>query len=160
MNTATSPDPVDLLKAELAAAPLSRRYSDDELEAVYALAYSQIQQNHHAAALPLFAFLTQYAPTNLHYLMGLGMCFQKLGEFEAAVQVYSFIGVLDEEAFDASLHVAECLLFLQQTSSATALLTLLVQQAKDVGAETIVSTRAAALLDLLGKKQEGASLER
>lgn len=139
------------LRSALAAAPLSRRYTPGELETVYAFAHAQLARRRFAEALPIFAFLTQYAPTALPYLGGLGLCLRQSGRHDDAIQVYSFIGMLAPEALDASLQVAYCLLVQQRHDAAIGLLGLLARHAVTPGTVHPAITRATALLALLGQ---------
>ncbi|WP_267847031.1 tetratricopeptide repeat protein [Robbsia betulipollinis] len=145
------------LRAALAAAPLSQRYTSGELETVYAFAHAQLARRRFAEALPIFAFLTQYAPTALSYLDGLGCCLQQLGRHDDAIQVYAFIGMLAPEALDASLQLAHCLLAQQRHEAALGLLGLLARHAAAPGAAHPASARAAGLLALLGQPPAGGA---
>src|SRR5690349_8738507 len=73
----------------------AKRFSKDELEAVYALAHNLFSSGKFDEALKYFAFLTLYAPTDPKYLLGLAASQQMARQFEAAIQTYSFLTLLD-----------------------------------------------------------------
>jgi tetratricopeptide (TPR) repeat protein len=140
---------VSKLRADVAAAPYSSRYSRDELETMYAIAYSHCTHSRFDVALPLFKLLTIYAPTTAHYISGLGLCLQRLGLYTDAVVVYGYVEALEPEKLLTALRVAECLLSLQQVEEASELLGVIVQNAAHTGIESVESSRAAAMLALL-----------
>lgn len=146
------------LRAALAAAPLSARYTAGELETVYAFAHAQLARQRYAEALPIFAFLTQYAPTALPYLAGLGLCLQQVGRHDDAIQVHSFIALLAPQDLHASLEIAQSLLAQHRHDAAIDLLGLLARQAAAPGEAHPAATRAAALLTLLGAAPAGSAV--
>jgi len=148
---------VSKLRADVAAATYSSRYSPDELETMYAIAYSHCTHSRFDVALPLFKLLTIYAPTTAHYISGLGLCLQRLGLYTDAVVVYGYVEMLEPDKLLTALRVAECMLSLQQVEEASELLGVIVQHAAQTGIDSVESTRAAAMLALLANissKQE------
>jgi len=140
---------VNKLRADVAAAPYSSRYSRDEMETMYAIAYAHCTHARFDMAMPLFKLLTIYSPTTAHYISGLGLCLQRLELYEDAVTVYGYADMLEPDNLLTGLRVAECMLSLQQVEEASELLGLIVQHAAQTGVESVESTRAAAMLALL-----------
>lgn len=135
------------LYADLEALPSSKRMSKEQLEVMYALAYTQLTQEHYDQALPLFAFLSQYGPTRKHYLVGLGICLQMLEREDDAINIYSLVLTLYPDSLTTALRVAECYIALKQFEQARHTLELL--SIDDAGAYADVATRSKALLQLL-----------
>lgn len=132
----------------LAALPGSSRLSAEQLEVIYALAYTHTTQGQYEQALPLYAFLSQYGPTRKHYLTGLAFCLQRVGRHDDAIRIYSLIGTLYPPSIDAALRVAECLLAQEQIEEAHQQLALVVQAAEESGQHPDVLSRAKSLLAL------------
>lgn len=136
----------------LAALPGSQRLTADQLEVIYAMAYTHVAQAQYAQALPLFAFLSQYGPTRKHYLAGLALCLQMLARYEEAIRIHSLSGVLHPLAPEATLRVAECQLALARSEAARESLRLVVAAAEADSAYAPLGAHAASLLALIGKE--------
>jgi tetratricopeptide (TPR) repeat protein len=138
------------LREGLSSLSLTSRFSREELDTIYSLAWSHLHRDQNDTALRLFLFLTDHASTDALYLMGLGVCLQRLERHAQALQVFSWIGMLHSENIEASLRSAECLLSLRQREQAEALLDFIVSHAiASPGVATPVAFRAQALLDVL-----------
>ncbi len=88
--------------------PAAKRFTSEQLEVIYGLAYAHAQQKQWNKALGIFTFLSQYGPTRRHYLAGLALCLQKLHRYDDAINIYSLMLVLFTESLEPSLHIAEC----------------------------------------------------
>ncbi|SAI69984.1 regulatory protein [Bordetella ansorpii] len=132
----------------LQALPSSRRFTAEQLEVIYALAYAQVTQGKYAEALPVFSILSTYGPTRKHYMMGLALCLQMCARYEEAVRIYSAVGTLFPEGPEASLGVAECLLALGLTADAVQELELALRYTAEAGGYPEARKRAQALLEL------------
>lgn len=96
----------------------SQRFTADQLEVIYALAYTHLQQQQWRQALGLFAFLSQYGPTRRHYLAGLAQCLRMLERHDEAINIWTLILVLHPEDLAPSLQVAQCQLAMGDPSAA------------------------------------------
>lgn len=132
----------------LQALPSSSRLTPEQLEVIYALAYTHVVQKQYAQALPVFSFLSQYGPTRKHYLSGLGLCLHMVGRHEEAINIYSVVILLFPDSFDAALHVAEAQIALEQFDDA---LVSLRRVAESDQAPAELRTRAATLVGMIGK---------
>jgi len=113
--------------------PSSKRFTPEQLEAIYALAYTHIAQGQYAQALPIFAFLAQYGPTCRHYLYGLALSLQMSGRLDEAIGMYSLCAMLFPDAFESTQRIAQCQVIAGQRDEACETLTLLVQRARATG---------------------------
>ena len=148
---------VSRLREGLSSLSLTSRYTRDELDTIYALAWSHLSRRQADTALRLFLFLTDYAPTDATYLMGLGVCLQQLERHRDALATFSWVGVLDGDNVEASLRSAECLLALKEREEAERLLDLIVADATASSSKpTQVAYRAQALLDVLRRGVDGS----
>ena len=114
--------PADRFAADFAAGynelPASRRFTAEQLEVIYAMGYSHVQQQQWRQALPIFAFLSQYGPTRMHYLAGLALCLHMARRHEEAIDICSLMLVLFPESLQASMRIAECQLALGDRAGA------------------------------------------
>ncbi|WP_347555961.1 tetratricopeptide repeat protein [Robbsia sp. KACC 23696] len=148
---------VTRLREGLSSLSLTSRYTRDELDTIYALAWSHLTRRQADTALRLFLFLTDYAPIDATYLMGLGVCLQQLERHRDALATFSWVGVLDADSVEASLRSAECLLALKEREEAERLLDLIVADATASSSKpTQVAYRAQALLDVLRRGIDGS----
>ncbi|HLU14369.1 MAG TPA: SycD/LcrH family type III secretion system chaperone [Burkholderiaceae bacterium] len=126
-NTAADVHPGDLLREQLDALPSSSRLSSEQLEVVYALAYSHVAQHQYEQAMPIFSFLCLYGPTRKHYLVGLALCLQMCQRYEEAIDIYALVLTLYPDHYDAALRIAECQLANEQLDAALITLDLLYE---------------------------------
>lgn len=136
----------------LASLPGSQRLSAEQLEVIYALAYSHVAQGQYAQALPLFAFLSQYGPTRKHYLSGLALCLQMQARYDEAIRIYSLVGTLFPVSPEATLRVAECQLAQARADEARVSLELVLAAANENAAHADLAPRAQMLLAALGRE--------
>lgn len=127
--------------------PASRRFTPEQLEVIYALGYSHVQQQHWPQALSIFAFLSQYGPTRAHYLAGLALSLQMLGRHDEAINIHSLMLVLFPDQLSPMLHVAESQLALGDRAGAVQTLR---QLDAALPAGVMLKERAQALLERLG----------
>jgi type III secretion system low calcium response chaperone LcrH/SycD len=92
----------------LEALESSRRFTNEQLEVIYALGYAHFVQGHYSQALPIFAFLAQYGPTKRHFIYGFALCLQMQGRLQEAINVYSLCGVLFPDCVEATQRIAQC----------------------------------------------------
>ena len=113
--------------------PSSKRFTPEQLEAIYALAYTHIAQGQYAQALPIFAFLAQYGPTCRHYLYGLALSLQMSARLDEAIGMYSLCAMLFPDSFEATQRIAQCQVLAGRRDDACETLTLLMQRARATG---------------------------
>ncbi|WP_186764560.1 tetratricopeptide repeat protein [Comamonas flocculans] len=124
----------------------SRRFTAEQLEVIYALAYSHVQQQQWQKALAIFAFLSQYGPTRSHYLAGLALCLQMVQRHDEAINIHSLMLVLFPEQLAPLLHIAESQLALGERAAAVK---TLQQLDAALPAGVMLQQRAQALLERL-----------
>lgn len=107
--------------------PASRRFTPEQLEVIYGLAYAHAQQKQWDQALPIFAFLSQYGPTRRHYLAGLAQCTRALGRHGEAVNIYALMLTLFPDHLEAGVQLAECQLAQGEATAALTTLKLLLE---------------------------------
>ena len=137
----------DALRTGLKALPSSHRFTPEQLEVLYALAYAHMQQQQWRQALNLFAFLSQYGPTRRHYLAGLAQCLRMAERHEEAINIWTLVLALFPDNLSPSLHIAQCQLAMGDTVAAQQTLRQLAASLED---SDPLKVRAGALLVQLG----------
>lgn len=137
---------------QLQALPSNARFSDEELDVVYAMAFHALTQAQYLQALRYFAFLTLYRPTGVDYLAGLALSQQHLHQYTAAIGTNTLLELLypaTAAAAAASLRVAECQLAQEHRDAARLTLELSVTAYAEVAGAAPSLARASALLELI-----------
>lgn len=99
--------------------------TDEEMEALYALAYHHYQAGHRQEALQRFKLLVTLDPLEQRFWLGLGGAAQRLGHFSEAIGSYATAALLNIHDPRPLLAAAECHLHLGQLHEAeSALLAL------------------------------------
>ncbi len=86
--------------------------TNEELEAVYSLAFSYYQTGKYDDAEKLFQLLVLFDHLNAKYWFGLGAVQQALKNYQDAVVSYGYCSFLNLENPKPQLHAAECFLAL------------------------------------------------
>jgi len=136
------------LKSGLENTSAAKRFSDADLEAVYALAYGVYKQGQYEKAASQFGFLTLYRPTNARFLKGLGACQFVQRAYAQAAGTYSFLVMLHPEDAEAVCLWGHALLL---TGDKTRARLALARAIELPGASEATHARAKALLALLGR---------
>ncbi len=120
--------------------------SDEQMEAIYATAYTLYNGGRYEDAEKIFQCLSLFDHLGHRYWMGLGATRQMLKKYKEAIDAYSMAAVLNLKDPQASLHAAECNLALNNIEGAkSALRCTLEYGEKDPKAKA----RAEALLSFL-----------
>ena len=83
--------------------------TDIELEGLYQQAYDFFQEGKFQQALPITLQISALKPNEWRYLFIAGMCFQFLGDSEAATSFYGFTLMVNPACTPAAFRLAECL---------------------------------------------------
>lgn len=135
------------------ASPVSKRFTSEQLEVIYGLAYAHAQQRQWEKALPIFAFLSQYGPTRRHYLAGLAQCMREVGRLEDAKNLYSLMLMLFPDHLEPLLYIAECQIAMKDFAAAETTLRELVNITEK---SSPLNSQTQALLDRLGRRASQA----
>jgi len=98
--------PNKLLKSE--TLKLAFDIPDDEMEELYAEAYTLYADDEFKAASNGFRFLIILDPYQPRFWMGLGACLQLLQRFEKALQAYAVVTLLDHTNPAPHLYAHDC----------------------------------------------------
>ena len=100
--------------------PLSavKGFDDDEIEAVYNVAYNLYQQRQYGKAEQLFTFLTVHEHTDSRFSLGLGGCYQLAEKYQQAITAYSCAALVDATNPMPAFHACECYMALADWENA------------------------------------------
>ena len=127
--------------------------TNDEMEAVYSLAFNFYRTGKFDDAEKLFNFLALFDHLNAKYWMGVGAVRQVKKDYVNAVQAYGYASFLDLKNPKPQLHAAECFLALgdkRNAASSLEALDMFCPKDTDVGRE--YRTKAAELRKLVGEE--------
>jgi type III secretion system low calcium response chaperone LcrH/SycD len=84
-------------------------FTDEQMEAVYTVAYNLYQAQKHQDAAEVFTFLSMFNPFNSKYWMGLGASLQMAKDFDNALNAYAVAAVTSIPKDPVPhLHAGEC----------------------------------------------------
>ena len=130
-----------------------RGISNNELEAVYSLAFNYYRTGKFDEAEKLFNFLALFDHLNQKYWMGVGAVRQVKKDFSGAVQAYGYASFLDLSNPKPQLHAAECFLAMGDKRNAASSLEALDQYCpKDTDLGREYRAKAAELRKVVGEE--------
>ena len=134
--------------------------SNEELEAVYSLAFGYYRTGKYDEALKLFQFLVLFDHLNAKFWMGLGAVQQVLKDYQNAVVSYGYCSFLKLDNPKPQLHAAECFLAMGDKRNAASSLEALNEYCPkdtDIGRE--YRAKSAKLRELIGEEVFAALAE-
>ena len=130
-----------------------RGISNNELEAVYSLAFNYYRTGKFDEAEKLFNFLALFDHLNQKYWIGVGAVRQVKKDFSGAVQAYGYASFLDLANPKPQLHAAECFLAMGDKRNAASSLEALDQYCpKDTDLGREYRAKAAELRKIVGEE--------
>ena len=126
--------------------------SDEAMEAIYSVAYNLYQGGKYEEAQKVFQFLCFYDHFNRKYFMGLGACQQMMKQYEQAIEIFSFVTVLDSDDPRPLIYVGDCYIAMGEKDNARYAYETALEWAEDNGEFAEERTRAETMLNNL--KQE------
>ena len=134
--------------------------SNEELEAVYSLAFGYYRTGKYDEALKLFQFLVLFDHLNAKFWMGLGAVQQVLKDYQNAVVSYGYCSFLKLDNPKPQLHAAECFLAMGDKRNAASSLEALNEYCpKDTDLGREYRAKAAKLRELIGEEVFAALAE-
>jgi len=130
-----------------------RGISNNELEAVYSLAFNYYRTGKFDEAEKLFNFLALFDHLNPKFWVGVGAVRQVKKDFSGAVQAYGYASFLDLTNPKPQLHAAECFLAMGDKRNAASSLEALDQYCpKDTDLGREYRAKAAELRKIVGEE--------
>jgi type III secretion system low calcium response chaperone LcrH/SycD len=121
----------------------------NDLEAIYAVAYNVYASGKYGEAVKLFGILSLLDPADYRFVFGGASSFQMMGEYLAASVYFQLAGGLDPANPAPMLHTAECLLALKDREGAKAALDHALERAGDKAEYKAMRQKAEVMLENL-----------
>ena len=126
---------------------------NEELEAVYSLAFNYYRSGKYDEAEKLFNFLALFDHLNQKFWMGVGAVRQVKKDYAGAVQAYGYASFLDLKNPKPQIHAAECFLAMgDKRNAASSLEALDAFCPKDTELGREYRAKAAELRKLVGEE--------
>ncbi len=126
---------------------------NEELEAVYSLAFNYYRSGKYDEAEKLFNFLALFDHLNQKFWMGVGAVRQVKKDYAGAVQAYGYASFLDLKNPKPQIHAAECFLAMgDRRNAASSLEALDMFCPKDTELGREYRAKAAELRKLVGEE--------
>ena len=126
---------------------------NEELEAVYSLAFNFYRSGKYDEAEKLFNFLALFDHLNQKFWMGVGAVRQVKKDYAGAVQAYGYASFLDLKNPKPQIHAAECFLAMgDKRNAASSLEALDAFCPKDTELGREYRAKAAELRKLVGEE--------
>ena len=125
-----------------------RGYTEDEMEAIYHLAYNAYRQGKYADARKLFQFLALNDHVESRFWMGLAATCQMSGEYRQAVAAYEMAAILEATNPWPPFHAGECYMAMndwEKSARALQAVEILCDAADGEGHHAELRTRAVQL---------------
>lgn len=128
--------------------------SSDTLEQLYTLGFNQYRAGKYDEAHKIFQALCVLDHYEARFFLGLGACRQALGQFQLAIDSYSYGAMMDLQEPRFPFHAAECLLQMGELEGAESgfhSAQLLVAAKPDLAE---LATRAGIMLEAVKAKKD------
>ena len=127
-------------------------FSDENMEALYTVAYNAVQAGLFEKAEKLFRFLALFDNSQEKYWNGLGISLFNQSNYDGALQAYSMATLLNVDDPLAPMRLAECHLALGDIETAVGTLEVALEIAGDNPEHAAAREHAEGLLGLLRSK--------
>ena len=123
------------------------KLSDEEMEAIYAVAHNQFTARKHTQAVDLFKFLCLHDHTEPRWFYALGVTQQHAGDYAAAVEAFGVATLLDVEDPRPQAQAGYCLLAMERWPEAQSALEGALMVCGEDGKYADVKRQAEGLLE-------------
>lgn len=123
--------------------------TDDEVEAIYMIAYNHYNQQKYEESAKTFSMLMLFNPLEYKYLFGAASAYFMVGLYEDACIAYLMCTGLESEHPEPWLHMAECLIKVEQSKDAREPLEKAIEVAGDAPEYEVLVSKAQLMLDAL-----------
>jgi tetratricopeptide (TPR) repeat protein len=145
-------DAINALREKVEALPGYMRFSNEQIDIMYCIAYSIFMQGKLESACSIFQTLLIYRPLDSRILTAFGLCCKQLGMFEQAIPALTCAYLLDSEDVKLAVHIAECLAALGKYEASSQILDPLLQLSEIDASLDNIQKRAGALKHMLSER--------
>ncbi|BDV01937.1 hypothetical protein TDMWS_20220 [Thermodesulfomicrobium sp. WS] len=130
-------------------------FSDEQMEAIYSVAYNLYQAGKYGDAVQVFSWLGMFNPFVSKYWLGLGASLQMAKDFEKALNAYAVASVTSSPKDPVPhLHAAECYLGMGNIGEAMKALQMAVDFSTGKPEHRKTFQKAQAFLEILTAQGE------
>ncbi len=147
------------VKEQLKKLPEVARFSDEQIEIIYGIAYAFFNQGKLEAAHGLFETLVIYRPLDSRIMLAYGICCKKMLRFDAAIPALTAAFFCNPEDLSSAIHLSECLAVIGKYEECRQVLDPLVQLTELDDKFASIKRRAETLREMLKLHQYGATDE-
>lgn len=133
--------------------------TDAMVEGVYGQAYRLYNTGKYKEAIQIFRLLLMINSMEPKYAMGLAACFHMMKDYQAAVNLYNVIGVLDPNSPISFYHASDCYIQMGDPLSALVALEMAIKRAGEKPEFKTLKDRATLTAESL-KKETQKTLEK
>ncbi len=130
---------------------LTRGLTNQDLDALYVIAYNLYAEKKYQAALQIFQGMLFYNHFDKRGWLGTAACLQMLKRYQDAILSYSYVSLLDSEDLLSLFHSIECYIALERYADADSALEVLISLAGKNSKFAHLKDWAVKLKEFLGK---------
>jgi len=128
-------------------------FSDEQMEAIYSVAYNLYHAGKYADAVQVFSWLGIFNPFVSKYWVGLGASLQMVKDFEKALNAYAVAAITSTpEDPVPHIHAGECYLGMGNVEEAMKAFRMAADFAKNKPEHSKTRQKAQAFLEILAKQ--------
>ncbi len=142
-------DGIRILREKLSGLPAFERFTDEQIEIIYGIAYAIFNQGKLEAAHGLFETLVLYRPTDARIMLAYGICCKKMLRFDAAIPALMAAFFCNTDDLTAAIHLSECLAVTGRHDECRKVLDPLIDVAEIDGKFESIQRRAKTLRQML-----------
>lgn len=148
---------LDVLKQAITqlgqAIPPTRTLSEQEQEALYALAYRHYQLRQHVDALKMFWLLINQDVTNAKYYKATGSCLMMLKHYKEAIITFGMAATLNVDDATSLFYMGQCCLAENRHEQARSVLEIFLEETQNKTQHATMHQRAQYLVSALQTRQ-------
>ncbi len=144
---------IQTLREQLSRLPEVARFTDEQVEIIYGMAYAMFSQGKLDVAHGLFETLTIYRPLDARILLAHGICCKRMLRFEEAIASFTSAYFIDPDELNSVIHLSECLAVTGKLEDCKRILEPVISFADIDEKYLSLKKRALTLKEMLEKSQ-------
>ncbi len=148
------------IKEQLKNLPQTTRFTDEQIEIIYGIAYAMYNQGKLDAAHGLFETLVIYRPMDARIMLAYGICCKKMLRFDAAIPALTSAFFCNPEDLTSAIHLSECLAVIGKYEECKKVLDPLIGVAALDEKFSSIQRRAQTLKEMLQNHQKETPHEK
>ncbi|OZG74322.1 CesD/SycD/LcrH family type III secretion system chaperone [Hahella sp. CCB-MM4] len=145
-QTCSADEMIALILEQGGTLALAKGLTQEEIEAIYTIAYNLYQQRKFEQAEQVFTFLCLYSHLDVRFWVGLAANREALGKFATAIEAYSYSALLQHDNPIPPLQAAKCYMALNNLEQARNGLNAAIHWSQDKPQHQAILGKAQLLL--------------